>query len=215
MALHFTLGAEEEFQLVDKQTFQLVSRVHPVLDRAVPLLGEHIKPEMLQSAVEIITDVCPDIAALRQNLQHLRNELARLTDMEGLSLISAGTHPMAHWQDQARTVHPRYEEIEEEFQDVGRSILIFGLHVHVSIEQHEHAIPLMNQLRTWIPHMLAISSNSPFWCGRYTGLRSYRSIVWRRFPRSGIPNLFNTTAEFDHYIEDLVQTGCIDNGKRI
>ena len=215
MALHFTLGAEEEFQLVDKQTFQLVSRVHPVLDRAVPLLGEHIKPEMLQSAVEIITDVCPDIAALRQNLQHLRNELARLTDMEGLSLISAGTHPMAHWQDQARTVHPRYEEIEEEFQDVGRSILIFGLHVHVSIEQHEHAIPLMNQLRTWIPHMLAISSNSPFWCGRYTGLHSYRAIVWRRFPRSGIPNLFNTTAEFDHYIEDLVQTGCIDNGKRI
>jgi carboxylate-amine ligase len=215
MALHFTLGAEEEFQMVDRQTCQLVSRIHPVLDRGVPLLGEHIKPEMLQSAVEITTDVCPDITTLRQNLQYLRSELARLVDVEGLSLISAGTHPMAHWKEQARTNNPRYEELEEEFQDVGRSILIFGLHVHVGIEQHEHAIPLMNQLRTWIPHMLAISSNSPFWCGRYSGMRSYRSIVWKRFPRSGIPNLFSSTAEFDSYIADLVQTGCIDNGKRI
>lgn len=215
MALHFTLGAEEEFQIVDRQSCQLVSRIHSILDRGVPLLGEHIKPEMLQSAVEIITDVCPDITALRQNLQYLRSELAHLIDVEGLSLISAGTHPMAHWKEQIRTDHPRYKALEEEFQDVGRSILIFALHVHVGIEKHEHAIPLMNQLRTWIPHMLAISSNSPFWCGRYSGMRSYRSIVWKRFPRSGIPNLFDTTAEFDRYVEDLVQTGCIDNGKRI
>ena len=215
MTLHFTLGAEEEFQMVDKQSCQLASRIHPIMEKGVPLMGEHIKPEMLQSAVEIITDICPDIAALRHHLQQLRNDLARLLDTEGLSLISAGTHPMAHWKEQARTNNPRYEKLEEEFQDVGRSILIFGMHIHVSIEKHEHAIPLMNQLRSWIPHMLAISSNSPFWCGRYTGMRSYRSIVWKRFPRSGIPNLFHSTSEFDNYVEDLVQVGCIDNGKRI
>ncbi|HLZ62250.1 MAG TPA: carboxylate-amine ligase [Ktedonosporobacter sp.] len=215
MTSRFTLGVEEEFQIVDRNTGQLASYVHPILDRGIPLLGDNIKAEMLQSAVEIATNVCPNIAALRLDLQRLRIELAQLADAEGLAIISAGTHPMARWQDQLRTRNPRYEELEEEFQDVGRSILIFGLHIHVGIEEHEHAIPLMNQLRTWLPHLLALSCNSPFWNGRYSGLRSYRSIVWKRFPRSGIAPLFSSTAEFDRYIEDLIETKCIDNGKRI
>lgn len=215
MTARFTLGVEEEFQMVDKATGQLASRIHPVLAKGTPLLGDHIKGEMLQSAVEIITGVCSNIQALRLHLQSLRTSLAHIVDEEGLALISSGTHPLAHWKDQIRTDNPRYAELEEEYQDVGRSILIFGLHVHVGLESHEQAIPLMNQLRTWLPHLLALSANSPFWCGRNSGMRSYRSIVWKRFPRSGIPQLFHSTAEYDRYIEDLIRTGCIDNAKRI
>jgi carboxylate-amine ligase len=215
MIQRFTLGVEEEFQMVNKTTGQLTSGIHRILDRGTPLLGEQIKGEMLQSAVEIITNVCPNTTALRLDLQSLRSALAQLVEDEGMALISSGTHPMAHWRDQLRTNHPRYEELEEEFQDVGRSILIFGVHIHVGIDKHEQAIPLLNQLRTWLPHMLAISANSPFWCGRFSGLYSYRSIVWRRFPRSGIPDLFYSTADFDQYVEDLIQTRCIDNAKRV
>jgi carboxylate-amine ligase len=215
MAPRFTLGIEEEFQIVDKKTGLLASKVHQVLEKGEPLLGEHIKAEMLQSAVEVVTDVCANLAAARLNLTHLRKTLTGILDELGMAAISAGTHPMSRWQDQDRTSNARYEELEEEYQDVGRSILIFGLHVHVAIDQHEHAIPLMNQLRTWLPHLLALSSNSPFWSGRFTGMRSHRSIVWKRFPRSGIPPLFSSTGEFDAYVQDLVRTGCIDNGKRI
>lgn len=215
MAQRFSLGIEEEFQLVDKNTGQLASYIHPILEKGVPLLGESIKAEMLQSVIEIVTDVCPNIHAARLNLHHLRSTVSELVEEEGLALVSAGTHPDARWQDQQRTRNERYEELEEEYQDVGRSILIFGLHMHVGIDDHEMAIPLMNQLRTWIPHLLALSSNSPFWAGRNTGMRSYRAIVWKRFPRSGIAPEFATTAAFDRYIQDLVRTGCIDDGKRI
>jgi carboxylate-amine ligase len=215
MSQRFTLGIEEEFQMVDKNTGQLASHIQTILEKGTPILGECIKPEMLQSTVEIVTDICANIPAARLELGRLCRLLAELVDAEGLALVSAGTHPNAHWQDQARTQGERYEELEEEYQDVGRSILIFGLHVHVAIDTHEMAIPLMNQLRTWLPHLLAISSNSPFWGDRYSGTRSYRSIVWKRFPRTGVPPRFASTNEFDHYVERLVQTGCIDNGKRI
>jgi carboxylate-amine ligase len=215
MIAPFTLGIEEEFQMVDKHTGQLASSIHTILEKGVPLLGECIKPEMLQSTVELVTGICTNIPAARQELHRLSSTLATLVASENLALVSAGTHPNAHWQDQARTRNERYEILEEEYQDVGRSILIFGLHVHVGIDDHELAIPLMNQLRTWLPHLLAISSNSPFWSNRYTGLRAYRSIIWKRFPRTGVPPLFASTSEFDHYVEHLVKTGCIDNGKRI
>jgi carboxylate-amine ligase len=215
MAHQFTLGVEEEFQMVDKHTGQLASHIHAIMGKSAPLFGEHIKAEMLQSAVELITNVCPDITTLRLDLQNLRTQLINLVEAEGLALISSGTHPTAHWKDQVRTHNPRYEELEEEYQDVGRSILIFGLHAHVGVENQEIAISLLNQLRTWIPHLLAISSNSPFWAGRHTGLKSYRSIVWKRFPRSGVPMLFNSYRDFDGYVQGLINTGCIDNGKRI
>lgn len=215
MAAHFTLGVEEEFQLVDRGTGQLASHVHMLLDKGIPLLGNHIKPEMLQSAIEIITDVCPTIPALRTDLQNLIEAVARLAADEELALVSAGTHPISLWQDQQRTINDRYAELEEEYQDVGRSILIFALHVHVGIESREIAIPLMNQLRTWLPHLLALSSNSPFWNGRYSGLKSYRAIVWRRFPRSGLPGIYSSAREFNDYVQALIDNGCIDNGKRI
>ncbi|GHO44593.1 carboxylate-amine ligase [Ktedonospora formicarum] len=215
MAHQFTLGVEEEFQMVDRQTGQLASHIQTIMEKGGPLLGEHIKAEMLQSAVELITDVCPNIAALRLDLQKLRSDLTNLVEAEGLALVSAGTHPMARWEEQERTPNPRYAELEEEYQDVGRSILIFGLHVHVGVESQEIAIPLINQLRTWLPHFLAISANSPFWGGRNSGLKSYRAIVWRRFPRSGVPMTFDSYQDFDAYVARLIKTGCVDNGKRI
>ena len=215
MTPRFTLGVEEEFQMVDRVTGQLASHIHPVLERGEAIFGEYVKPEMLQSMVELITGVCADIAALRVDLGTKRSMMTQLLAEDGLTLVSSGTNPSAHWRDQKRTEHIRYEEIEEEFQDVARSILICGLHVHVGIDRHEIAVPLMNQLRTWLPHLLALSSNSPFWIGRNTGLKSYRAIVWKRFPRSGIPSEFASTAAFDEYVAHLMQTGSIDNAKKI
>lgn len=215
MAPRFTVGVEEEFQMVDSHSGQLASKIQPVLDKGVPLLGEQIKAEMLQSAVEIASNVCPNIAALRLDLQHLHTTLTEVVASEDLALVSAGTHPMGHWQDQARTPNNRYAEVDEEYQDVGRSILIFGLHIHVGLEDYQLAIPLINQLRTWLPHMLAISANSPFWCGRNSGIKSYRSIVWKRFPRSGVPEPFPSTDDFERYVNTLIRSGCIDNGKKI
>jgi len=118
--------------MVDRSTGHLASRIHPILDKVAPLFSGHIKAEMLQSAVETVTGVCPNITAARLELRRLRAELARLMEEEGLALISAGTHPISRWQDQRRTLNDRYKELEVEFQDVGRSILIFGLHVHVA-----------------------------------------------------------------------------------
>jgi len=215
MTRRFTLGVEEELQIVDKHTGQLTSYVHTLLEKGIPVFGEQIKAEMLQSMVEIITPVCPDITSLRADLHKRRQTLAQMVDEDGLALISSGTHPQAHWRDQQRTLNDRYELLEEEFQDIGRSILICGLHVHVGIDQHDLAIPLMNQLRAWLPQLLALSSNSPFWIDHATGLKSYRSIVWRRFPRSGIPDTFASTFDFDSYTSRLIETGCIDNAKRV
>jgi glutamate---cysteine ligase / carboxylate-amine ligase len=215
MSAHFTLGIEEEFQIVDRQTGQLTPSILAILEKGASQFGDKIKPEMLQSTVEIVTDVCPNITAARLELQSLHTRLLRLLEEEGLTIISAGTHPTASWPDQPSTPDERYIGLEEELQDVVRSLLIFGLHVHVGVESNEIAIVLMNQLRTWIPHLLALSANSPFWGGRFTGLKSYRSVVWRPLPRNGVSEPFASWSAFDGYVRSLVQTGCIDNAKKI
>ncbi len=215
MTNRFTLGIEEEFQLVSRKTGELCSCAQGILDKSMPIFEEQIKPEMLQSTIEYVSSVLSDINAARMELYSSRAILSRLVAEEGLALVSAGTHPSASWRGQARTEHERYEELEEEYQDVGRSILIFGLHVHVAIEPKEMAIKVMNQVRTWLPHILAISSNSPFWGGHMTGIKSYRSVVWKRFPRSGMPEVFESRIHFDRFVQDLVDAKCIDNGKKI
>ncbi len=170
---------------------------------------------MLQSTVEINSDILPDVPTARREMRDLRARLAHLVGEEGLALVSAGTHPTALWQNELRTPRERYTELEQELQDVARSILIFGLHVHIGIESHQLAVELMNQLRSWLPHLLAISTNSPCWAGRLTGLKSYRSVVWKPFPRSGVPEVFHFVGDFDAYVQALIDTGCIDNGKKI
>jgi glutamate---cysteine ligase / carboxylate-amine ligase len=215
MMTGFTIGIEEEFQMVDRQTGQLCPRIQTILEKGCPIFGEKIKAEMLQPTVELISDILPDIPTARHELQAMRAKLAQLVGEEGLALISAGTHPSALWHEEPRTPYERYIELEEEFQDVARSILIFGLHVHIGVENQEVAVELMNQVRIWLPHLLAISTNSPFWIRRLTGLKSYRSVVWKPFPRSGIPEAFPSWRDFDAYVQTLVKTGAIDNGKKI
>src|SRR5947209_8497358 len=211
----FSLGIEEEFQLVHRNTGELCSCAQSVLEKSAPYFEKNIKPEMLQSMVEFVSDILPDITAARRELYTSRALLSRLAEEEGLALVSAGTHPTASWREQARTEHERYFDIEEEYQDVGRSILIFGLHVHVGIEDKELALIIMKQVRTWLPQLLALSSNSPFWNGHDTGLKSYRSVVWKRFPRSGMPELMGSWGDFERYVQALIDMGCIDNAKRI
>ncbi|HEY4033496.1 MAG TPA: carboxylate-amine ligase [Ktedonobacteraceae bacterium] len=215
MNSQFTLGVEEEFQMVDRNTGQLVSHIHTILGKGAPILGDFIKAETPQCSVELNTHICPNITALHLDLQQKQNMLARLLEEDGLTFIRAGTHPTSHWHDQRHTHMQRYDDLIEELQDAARSSIVFGLHIHVGIQRHEIAIPLMNQLRTWLPHLLALSSNSPFWMGRNSGIKSYRSIVRKSYPRTGIPNPFASTAEFDHYVADLVNSGCIDNAKKI
>jgi carboxylate-amine ligase len=215
MATPFTIGIEEEFQLVDRQTGQLSPRIDTVLEKGESVFGEQIKAEMLQPTVELISDVMPDIPTTRDEMRKCRAKLAHLLEEEDLALVSAGTHPAALWQNESRSQFTRYEELEEEFQDVARAILIFGLHIHIGVENQEVAVAIMNQVRTWLPHLLAISSNSPFWTGRNTGLKSYRSVVWKPFPRSGIPEVFPSWSDFDNYVQTLIKTNCIDNGKKI
>ncbi len=215
MLKRFTLGIEEEFQLVKRESGELCSCAQSILEKAEPIFNEQVKPEMLQSTIEFITPVLQDIASARLELYTARALLSRMAKQEGLALVSAGTHPSGLWQEQVRTSKERYDEMEEEYQDVGRSILIFGLHVHVAVESKELSIKIMNQVRTWLPHLLALSSNSPFWGGRMTGIHSFRSVVWKRFPRSGMPEVFSSWNHFDRFVQDLIEAKCIDNAKKI
>ncbi len=211
----YTLGIEEEFQIVDAVTGSLKSGIVPLRTLAKEQLGEQLKAEFLQCTAETITSVCPSIAAGRAEALYLRSSVAKMAASLGLRLLSAGTHPTDDWQEQDRTDHPRYEELDEQLQEVARSILIFGLHVHVGIENRDHQIEIMNQARNYIPHVLALSANSPFWQGRNTGYKSFRTTVWQRFPRSGLPEVYSSYAEFERFVNTLVATNCIDDGKKI
>jgi carboxylate-amine ligase len=178
-------------------------------------LGDQIKPEMLQSVVEATTHICANAAEVRAEITRLRRAMAIMLSKAGLRMAAAGTHPLSHWQTQHITPSDRYKVLEEDLQDVVRSILIFGLHVHISVPDRALLIQLMNEARYFLPHMLALSTSSPFWLGRLTGLKSYRTIVWQQFPRTGIPEHFESWSEFENYINLLVRTNCIDNGKKI
>src|ERR671937_1272076 len=181
-----TIGIEEEFQIVDAAG-QLRSHSQSLLAAARPRLGEQVKPEMMQSVIEAGTKICADISEARVEVATLRGTLAALLAPAGLRIASAGTHPFSHWQDQQVTEHERYKMLEDELQDVIRELLIFGLHVHVGIPDPELRVEIMNEARYFLPHLLALSTSSPFWLGQDTGLKSYRSVLWGRFPRTGIP----------------------------
>jgi carboxylate-amine ligase len=211
----FTLGVEEEFQIVDPETRELKSHVQQLLEEGKLTLKERVKPEMHQSVIEIGTGICKNIAEVRQDVGEMRTEIIRLAHKQGMNVASAGTHPFSDWADQKIFPDPRYDGIVEELQLLARSNLIFGLHVHVGIEDRHLALQIMNEARYFLPHLLALSTNSPFWLGRKTGLKSYRTKVFERFPRTNIPETFLTPADFDEYVRILVKTNCIDNGKKI
>jgi carboxylate-amine ligase len=211
----FTLGIEEEFQIVDPHTRELRSHVSEILEEGRMLLGEQIKPEMIQSMIEVGTGICKDIQEARRDITNLRSILSALVRKKGLEIVAAGTHPFSHWQDQKIFENARYELIVEENQMIARSLLTFGLHVHVGVPDPERRIQIMNAVRYSLPHVLALSTSSPFWLGVHTGLKSYRSEIFTRFPRTGIPDYFDSYSSFQRYVELLIETGCIDNGRKI
>jgi glutamate---cysteine ligase / carboxylate-amine ligase len=211
----FTLGIEEEFQIIDPQTRELRSHIQQILEGGRMTLKERIKPEMHQSVVELGTEVCQDATAARQQVIALRRRLAMVAAGAGLTIASAGTHPFSHWRDQLITTDERYAAIVKDLQQIARANLIFGLHVHVGIPDREVAIKVMNQARYFLPHVYALSANSPFWLGENTGFSSYRLQIFQRFPRTGIPDAFESLSEYEDYLKLLVATGCIDNAKKI
>ena len=211
----FTLGIEEEFAIVDPKTRELRSHIQEILEGGKVMLKEQIKPEMHQSVVELGTEICQSIVEARAHVIDLRSKLAGLADRSGLKIASVGTHPFSHWRDQLITQGERYQEIVKDMQQLARANLIFGLHVHVGIPDRETAIHVMNQARYFLPHIYALSVNSPFWVGQNTGLKGYRLKVFERFPRTGIPDAFESLSEYEDYCKLLVKTGCVDNAKKI
>jgi carboxylate-amine ligase len=211
----FSLGIEEEFQIVDPESRELRSHIQQILEDGKLVLKENVKAEMHQSVVEMGTDICYDINDARKQVTRLRKDLANLAKKHGLRIAAAGTHPFSHWKDQKITVHPRYKNIVSDMQQVARANLIFGLHVHVGVNDREIAIHIMNAARYFLPHIFALSTNSPFWLGRNTGFKSYRSKVFDRFPRTGIPDYFSSVSEYDNFVNLLIKTNCIDNAKKI
>ena len=211
----FTLGIEEEFAIIDPETRELRSHIHEILEGGKVLLKEQIKPEMHQSVVELGTEICTSVADAREHVVELRSKLASLANKANLRIASAGTHPFSKWRDQLITEGERYKEIVRDMQRLARANLIFGLHVHVGIPNRESAIQVMNQARYFLPHIYALSTNSPFWGGQDTGLKGYRLKVFERFPRTGIPDAFESLSEYEDFCKLLVKTGCIDNPKKI
>ncbi len=213
----FTLGIEEEFQIVHGQTRELHSYVSQLLEgqEEGSLLRERVRPEMHQSVVETGTGICRDIKQAREEITELRTGLQALATKGGMRIVAAGTHPFSDWKTQEITDRERYHDIVEDLQDVARANLIFGLHVHVGILDKEVAMALANQVRYFLPHILALSTSSPFWLGRASGLKSTRSEIFKRFPRTGIPGRFESHKSFEAYVELLMKTGCIDNAKKI
>ncbi len=211
----FTLGIEEEFQIVDPQTRELRSHVSEFLEEGKMILGEQIKPEMIQSMVEVGTGICKNIQEARADITRLRSIISGLAAKTGLVIVAASTHPFSRWQDQKIYDDERYELLVEELQSVARSLLIFGLHVHVGVAEPDRRIHIMNAARYFLPHVLALTTSSPFWMGQNTGLKSYRTEIFKKFPRTDIPDHFDSYSNFQRYVDLLVKTGCINDGKKI
>ena len=210
-----TIGIEEEYQIIDPATRELCSYVQRFLERGQTVLPDQIRPEFLQSQVEAGTRICEDVHEARLELVRMRRSIQELAESEGLWVAAAGTHPFSSWARQEVSPFGRYPELARFLQDVGRRLLIFGMHVHVGIEDRELLIDVMNQIRYFLPHVLALSTSSPFWHGRDTGLKSYRSVVFESLPRTGIPQQFGAYADYRSYVDTLLATGSIDEPTHI
>ncbi len=211
----FTLGIEEEFQIVDPQTRELKSHVSEILDEGRLLLGEQIKPEMIQSMIEVGTGVCANIQEARADITKLRCIISSLAKKKGMCIVAASTHPFSKWSEQEIYDGDRYKLLVDELQMVARSLLIFGVHVHVGVPDPDRRIQIMNAARYFLPHVLAMTTSSPFWLGFNTGLKSYRSEVFKKFPRTEIPDDFESYQQFQAYVDLLVKMNCIQNGSKI
>jgi carboxylate-amine ligase len=211
----FTIGIEEEFQVIDPQTCELKSNISEMFEVGKSRLKDEMKRELHDPVIEVGTPICADIAAARYEVTRLRTEVIALARENGLRIAAAGTHPFTHWSTVPITPGAHYDQLVEDLQMVARANLIFGLHVHIAVEDDDARIAIMNGVRYFLPHIFALSVNSPFWNGRDTGWKSFRSKVFERFPRTGIPDYFESKGEFRDYLDTLIATGCIQDGKKI
>jgi carboxylate-amine ligase len=210
-----TLGIEEEFQVIDPETRELKSHITQFFQRGEQELKEKIQREFHQSVIEIGSKICADIKEARSEVTQTRATVCRIAREQGLRVAAAGTHPFTHWADVPTTEGERYNKILDDLQVVARANVIFGLHVHVGLEDKDALIHVFNMARYFVPHIMALSVNSPFWCGRDTGWKSYRTKVFEKFPRTGIPDQFESFTQFEELVRDLVQTNSIETGKMI
>ncbi len=211
----FTLGIEEEYMVIDPESRELKSHEQKIVHEGHKIIKDKVKAEMHQAVVEVGTDICMDISEAHNDVSLLRKTIAEIAGNLGFWVGAAGTHPFSHWESQLITDHVRYNEIVNELQEAARSNLIFGLHVHVGMENRDIAIHIANCARYFLPHIYALSTNSPFWEGRKTGYKSFRTKVFDKFPRTGIPDYFESIEAYDRYVRLLIKTNCIDNAKKI
>ena len=212
----FTIGIEEEYLLVDRGTRDLITEAPPgMLPACERLLSGQVTPEFLQCQIEVGTRVCTDVQGARDDLAHLRRTVADVANEHGLAIIAASTHPFATWGAQKRTPKERYEIIERDLQDVVRRLMICGMHVHVGVEDDDLRIDLMAQVSYVLPHLLALTTSSPFWQGHDTGLKSYRVAVWEELPRTGLPEQFDSFGEFKRHVDVLINAGLIEDGSKL
>jgi carboxylate-amine ligase len=212
----FTLGIEEEYLLVDKQSRDLVKDPPPsLMEEAARVCGEQVSPEYLQAQIEVGTRVCRTVSEAREDLACLRRGIIQVADQHGLAPIAASTHPFAHWLEQKHTDKERYQTLAQELQAAARRMLICGMHVHVGIEDNALRIDLMNQIMYFLPHLLALSSSSPFWRGEETGLKSFRMTVFDSLPRTRLPERFYSFGEYQRHVDVLIKAGIIEDTSKI
>jgi len=212
----FTIGVEEEYLLVDRETRDLVSDPPgSLMEECAELLGEHVSPELMRAQIEVGTIVCANVKQAGDELKKLRSAIAEVSSKYGYAPLAVSTHPFAKWLEQKQTEKARYSALTQEMQAAARRLLICGMHVHVGIEDPELRIDLMNQMTYFLPHILALSTSSPFWEGEDTGLKSYRLTVFDALPRTGLPEQFASFGEYERHIQILVNAGLIEDASMI
>lgn len=212
----FTIGVEEEYMLVDRETRELINEVpDSLLSECENLLGERVAPEFLQCQIEIGTPICNSVAEVRESIRELRGTVSSVAQKHGLALLAVSTHPFAIEGRQSTTRRERYERLENNLQQVVRRLMISGMHVHIGIEDNNLRIDLMGQITYMLPHFLALSTSSPFWHSANSGLKSYRMSVWDEMPRTGLPEIFDSFAEYRRHVDLLVDAGIIDDGSML
>lgn len=210
-----TIGIEEEYQIVDRETRELTSFITEFLDQGAVLFRDQVKPEFMQSQVEVGSHVCRNIREARQEITRLRSVVAEIAHKNNCNIVAAGTHPFSKWEDQIITDKDRYKGLISSMQMVAKRLLIFGMHIHVGINDPDLRIDIMNQMSYFMPHILTLSTSSPFWMGRDTGLKSYRSIIFEDLPRTGPPEYFDSAQEYERYVQILLKTKCIEEPTKI
>jgi len=212
----FTVGIEEEYHLVDRETRDLVeARPDAMMAKLEKSLKTQVTPEFMNSQIEVGTKVCSSIADAAADLKRLRRTVSDAAAEQGMAIIAASTHPFASWATQQHTDKERYNILARDMQAVARRLLISGMHVHVGIDDEELRIDLLNQMSYFLPHLLALSTSSPFWRGKDTGLKSYRLAVFDELPRTGLPPQFDSWGEYNRHIHVLTNAGLIEDGSKL